>query len=89
MLQNQFTGNNNPQTNSLFLTLIFFISRRAQRTLPTNDDPRETHTHTHTKGKITFGKLMVNGTVRTAMPLETFFMVPATGFPSNPSCILH
>lgn len=39
--------------------------------------------------KLTFGNPMVKGTVRTARPLETFFMVPATGFPSIPSCILH
>jgi len=41
------------------------------------------------KENLTFGNPMVKGTVRTARPLENFFMVPATGFPSKPSCILH
>lgn len=39
--------------------------------------------------EFTFGKFMVNGTVRTANTLDIFFMVPATGFPSKPSCVLH
>jgi len=41
------------------------------------------------KDNLTFGNPMVKGTVRTARTLETFFMVPAAGFPSMPSCILH
>lgn len=37
----------------------------------------------------TCGKLIVIGTVRRAKPRKTFFIVPAIGFPSMPSCALH
>lgn len=37
----------------------------------------------------TLGKPAVNGTVTKAIILENFFMLPAIGFPSIPSCMFN